>query len=134
MDKHIQLSAILNIVYRSFGILGGLVLMLLSGFFTRLMEWLVNTGKMRAHEVPMELLDIIPVILCVIGFIILVMSILGIIAAIGVMKRREWARILLLVLSFFTLLKIPLGTLLGAYTIWVMLNDEVIKAFNPPRS
>lgn len=133
MDKHIQLAGILNIVYRSFSLMGGAVLILLSGLFDRLFAWLVERGEIQTHEVPMELLQIVPVILCVVGMIILAMSVVGIIAAVGVLKRKEWGRIVILVLSFFTLMRIPLGTLLGAYTIWVMLNDEVIKAFNPSR-
>jgi hypothetical protein len=40
-------------------------------------------------------------------------------------------RILVLVVSFFNLLHVPLGTLLGVYSLWVLLNDETIRQFNP---
>ena len=37
----------------------------------------------------------------------------------------------MLVMSFFNLIRIPLGTILGVYSIWVLLNDETIRLFNP---
>jgi hypothetical protein len=47
------------------------------------------------------------------------------------MKKKEWGRITMLVISFFNLIHIPLGTVLGVYSIWVLLNDETIRLFNP---
>ena len=55
---------------------------------------------------------------------------MGIVAAAGPISNVVIAVVCAIA---YLVLKIPLGTLLGAYTIWVMLNDEVIKAFNPPR-
>jgi predicted permease len=82
-------------------------------------------------EIPPEVMDIVPLILTVIGILVLVFSIIGIIGAIGVLKKKEWGRITMLVISFFNLIRIPLGTILGVYSIWVLLNDETIRLFNP---
>jgi len=46
-------------------------------------------------------------------------------------KRKEWGRILALVVSFFNLIWFPLGTALGVYSIIILLNDESVKIFNP---
>jgi len=70
-------------------------------------------------EIPPELEDIIPFILTAIGILIFVFAIIGIIGAVGVIKRKEWGRIVMLVTSFFNLIHIPLGTILGVYSIWV---------------
>jgi hypothetical protein len=40
----------------------------------------------------------------------------------------------MLVISFFNLLRVPLGTILGGYSIWVLLNDETIRLFDAPRA
>jgi hypothetical protein len=40
----------------------------------------------------------------------------------------------MLVISFFNLLRIPVGTLLGGYSIWVLLNDETIRLFDASRT
>ena len=67
----------------------------------------------------------------VLGFFLLILSIPGIIGGIGIFKRKEWARILVLVLSALHLLNIPIGTAIGAYSIWVLVQKETILLFNP---
>ena len=39
-------------------------------------------------------------------------------------ERRPWARIFAIVLGFVVLLKFPLGTALGIFTLWVFLPDR----------
>lgn len=131
MEKHIQLVGILNIVYRSIAILGSLVLFVLAAGFATFFEYLIRWGSVRSDEVPLEVLHIVPFILAMVGVFVFIVSVIGIIGAVGVLKKKEWGRILLLVISFFSLIRIPLGTLLGIYSIWVLLNGETIKAFNP---
>jgi len=67
----------------------------------------------------------------VIGFFLLILSIPGIIGGLGIFKRKEWARILVLVLSALHLINIPIGTAVGAYSIWVLVQKETILLFNP---
>ena len=130
MDKHVTLVGILNIVYRSVVILGAGLLFALAVGFGPLFDALVRTGSIRPDEVPVELLDIIPVILSVIAGLMVIVSVVGIIGAVGVLKKREWGRIVLLVVSFFSLARIPLGTVLGIYSIWVLLNQKTIRLFD----
>jgi len=59
------------------------------------------------------------------------MSIPGIVGGIGLLKRKYWARILILVLCFLSLLSIPFGTALGIYGIWILLKSETVEIFNP---
>jgi len=131
MEKHITLVGILNIVYESLGIIGSFVLFAIAIGFRYFFEFISRFDHHGMDEVPPELMDIIPFILTVIGIFILVFSIIGIIGAVGVIKRKEWGRITLLVISFFNLIHIPLGTILSVYNIWVLLNDESIRLFNP---
>ncbi len=131
MEKHITLVGILNIVYSSLAILGALILFALAIGFKYLFGLIARFSDNGMHEIPFEVLDIAPMILAFIGSLILIVSIIGIISAIGVMKKKEWGRIIVLVISFFNLIHIPLGTILGVYSIWVLLNDETIRLFNP---
>ena len=64
-----------------------------------------------------------------IAFLLVILSAPGIIGGIGLLKRRYWARILVLVLGFLNLVSIPLGTLLGIYTIWVLMKEETAQLF-----
>ena len=38
----------------------------------------------------------------------------------GLIARKPWARILAIVLGILTMLKLPFGTALGVYTLWVL--------------
>ncbi len=131
MEKHITLVGILNIVYEFFALIGACVLFAIAMGFRYFFEVLSRYHHNGMDEIPPEILEIVPIILTAIGILILVFSILGIIGAIGVIKRKEWGRIMMLVISFFNLIHIPLGTVLGVYSIWVLLNDETIRLMNP---
>ena len=58
-----------------------------------------------------------------------VFSLPEVIAGIGLLKRREWARILALVVSFFNLLAVPFGTALSIYTLVILFKDETAELF-----
>jgi hypothetical protein len=131
MEKHITLVGILNIVYEFFALIGACVLFAIALGFRYFFEILSRYHHYGTEEIPQEILDIVPIILTAIGILILVFSIIGIIGAIGVIKRKEWGRIMVLVISFFNLIHIPLGTVLGVYSLWVLLNDETIRLVNP---
>jgi len=59
-----------------------------------------------------------------IGGMALILSLPGLIAGYGLLKYREWARILTIILCFLNLLNIPIGTIVGAYGLWVLLSSE----------
>jgi hypothetical protein len=131
MEKHISLVAILNIVYRSLAIIGAIVLFCIAYGFSFLMRFISHFNNNDMQDIPADVFGIVQIVLTIIGILILIFAVVGIIGAIGVLKKKEWGRITLLIVSFFSLLSIPLGTILGVYSIWVLLNDETIRLFNP---
>lgn len=74
---------------------------------------------------------VLPIIASVIIWIVIILSIPGIVAGIGLFGKKEWARILALILSVIRLLNVPVGTAIGAYSIWVLVQDETIALFRP---
>jgi len=58
------------------------------------------------------------------GMLFLAGGALGIITGWGLLDRQPWARMLAIVLGFFSLFHIPFGTALGIYTLWVLLPAE----------
>ncbi len=60
-------------------------------------------------------------------FFILV-SLPGLLAGMGLMNHRGWARILAMIVAVFHILNLPIGTALGIYTFWVLTNDEAVAA------
>ena len=111
MDKHITLAAALNI---GLGILEILVAMLLFAI-------IVGSGIISGDPTAITVTSIVGT---VIAFFLAIVAVPQIVGGIGLLKRRSWSRILMLVVSVLKLLDIPIGTALGIYTIWVLIQDE----------
>lgn len=47
----------------------------------------------------------------------------------GILKHKPWARIFAIVLCAMSLIKIPFGTALGIYGLWIMFNKETEAIF-----
>lgn len=63
------------------------------------------------------------------GIFFLILSLPGFLAGYGLLKRQEWGRLLAIVVAFLNLLNFPLGTLLGFYTLWVLLQTSANEYF-----
>jgi len=48
----------------------------------------------------------------------------------GLSEREPWARSLAIVLSVIALLRFPIGTALGIYTLWVLLPDPSRREYD----
>ena len=53
----------------------------------------------------------------------------GIVAGLGLVGRKPWARILAMVVGFLGLTAFPVGTLLGLYAFYVLLQDSAHDYF-----
>ena len=116
MEKHLAAVAALQV---GLSIIGGLI-----GIFV--FALLTGIGVITQEK---EALFILTTIGIGIGAFLLVISVPGIIGGIGLFKRKEWARILVLIISAIDLLNIPFGTALGIYSIWVLVQEDTIKLF-----
>jgi hypothetical protein len=60
------------------------------------------------------------------------LSVPGLVVGIGLVKFRPWARILGIVLSIFDLIWVPLGTVIGAYGLFVLFSKDTERLFAAP--
>jgi hypothetical protein len=58
----------------------------------------------------------------------------GLAAGWGLLERETWARPLALVLAVLSILDLPFGTALGAYTLWALLPEEAADQYRWMRS
>jgi len=64
-----------------------------------------------------------------IAALLIVISLPGIIAGVGLLKYQQWARIMAIIIGVLHLLSFPFGTALGVYTLYVLLNPEAPSIF-----
>jgi hypothetical protein len=116
MEKHINVVGILYIILSIFSLLGAFTIYLV----------LRLIGNFAGDNDATMILNIIANVLSV---ILVVLSIPGLIGGIGLIKRKNWARILVLILSILNLLNFPIGTAIGIYALWALLQPEVAAVF-----
>lgn len=61
--------------------------------------------------------------------IMIVLSIPMIIAGLGLLRFRPWARVLAIILGVLNIFSFPFGTALAIYALWVLLNNETQPLF-----
>ena len=116
MKTHIEVLGWLYIVFGAMGLLGGLGLFV---FFS---------GLALLPDEPSGAFALV-LIGWVIGGLLVITSVPDIIGGIGLLKRKNWARILVIILGCIQLIGFPIGTALGIYTLWVLLKEETTKHF-----
>lgn len=116
MEKHVNVVAALHIglgiICAVIGITGFVVLSLIG-----------HITDDKDAEFILRIIGIVAVI--VLGLI----GLPGIVAGLGLLKRKEWARVLTLIISAIELFNIPIGTAIGAYSIWTLVQDETTALF-----
>jgi hypothetical protein len=128
METHVKVLGILFVALGILGLIGVLVIALVFGGTAGIVS-------MAAQDDPEAAAIAVPILGTVgmaIGGLILVLSLPDILAGIGLLERRPWARILAIVLSVLGLLNFPFGTAVGAYGLWVLFNPETEALFRPP--
>src|SRR5260370_33930290 len=63
------------------------------------------------------------------GAVLAIFGVLHLVLAWGLFEREPWARFLGLVLGFLALLRFPLGTALGIYTLWLLLPQTSVNDY-----
>lgn len=119
MKKHVTVVAAIQIGFAVLGLIGALAIFFALNF-ARGFTGNDDTGQMILGFLAVSL----PLL---IGFL----STLGLVGGIGLLAYKSWARYLVIVVSALGCLNIPIGTLRGVYTLWVLLQDETVKLFEP---
>ena len=118
MQTHVKVLAWIHLIFGGLGCVAGFIIFLFFSFLERRVPFSpIHSDPFSASIGFLGLGTLIA------GFCF-VFSLPGVLAGYGLLKYRPWARILTLILCFLNLLNIPLGTILGAYGLWVLLSSE----------
>jgi hypothetical protein len=117
MKKHVTLVAALQIGFSTIGLIGAIVIFFVFNF---------AGSFVQNDETATLVLNILGTALpLAIGCV----SVVGLIGGIGLLSYQEWSRILVLIIAAVGCLNVPFGTMVGVYSIWVLMQDETIKLF-----
>ncbi|MCG3118456.1 MAG: hypothetical protein ALAOOOJD_00666 [bacterium] len=117
MKNHLR---ILGVFYLVFGLLGAVIGFLLFEVKTGRMFF---PGKMSMIANPNGYVSVIALIFAF-------EAIPALVTGVALLRRWLWARMSALALSFVNLFIIPLGTALGIYGLWVLINDTTLSESN----
>ena len=117
MDTHVRIAGWLWII---FGALGFLITFCLGAT--------IAFGGIVSQDETAILVTSILALVC--GGFFLLENALNIIAGVGLLKYKNWGRILSIILGILSLFNLPIGTALGIYTLWVVFNSETMQLFD----
>lgn len=116
MEQHITLLGWLYIATNA-------LLILIAGFLFMMM---VVVGAASGDA---EAVRVMPVIATAVGGFLTALALPGILTGIGLLKRKPWSRIAAAVLGIIGLMNFPLGTAVGVYALWILLQNEAADHF-----
>lgn len=116
MEKHLTVVAALQVGLGLFGLIIGIFVFLL----------LTSIGVASQEE---EAMFVLSTVGTSVGGLLFIISAPAVIGGLGLFGRRRWARVLILIVSAIDLINIPIGTLLGIYSIWVLVQEDTVLLF-----
>jgi hypothetical protein len=82
----------------------------------------------------LQALAILGVVGAVCGAFFVALAIPGLLAGYGLLKRASWGRVLAIVVGVLGLFNFPVGTVIGVYALWVLLQNAATDYFTPAES
>jgi hypothetical protein len=65
-----------------------------------------------------------------VGILLGIFGLVHLVLAWGLFEQQPWARMLGVIIGFLALVRFPLGTALGIYTLWVLLPESSAREYD----
>jgi hypothetical protein len=126
MTTHVKVLGVLYLAMSALALLAAMVVLLAIGGAA------ATVGVSAEPQDAAVALPILGLAGTAVGVTLLLLALPGIATGLGLLYFKPWARILGIVLSVLNLINIPLGTIVGAYGLWVLLNKDTERLFTNP--
>lgn len=116
IEQHVPILGVLHLVIGALSaVVGVFIFLFLSGI-----------GVAVHDPVAFRVLTVVGI---TVGTFLVILGVPGTVAGYGLLKRRAWARGLGVAVGVLNLLNVPIGTLVGVYTLVVLLQTDAEEAF-----
>lgn len=133
MQTHVPIVGVLLIVGHSLYLVGAIIVFVVMAVVSGMMGSIgIASGDPEAARILPQISGWLALLGIGLALFFGALSLPGIIAGIGLLARKPWARILGIVVAILGLLHFPVGTLIGAYAILVLLQDAAPGYFETP--
>lgn len=89
----------------------------------------VARGFVPYNEMPEGVAEFIKVLFISLPILVGFLSTMGLVGGLGLLNFQLWARYLVIVVAIIGLLNIPIGTLKGVYSLWVLFQPDTVRLF-----
>jgi hypothetical protein len=124
MQTHVKVLGVIYLAVGGLMLLGALFLLLTMGGVA---------GIVGASADPEDAAIAIPVLGLAgtaLALFLGVFALPSLVTGYGLINYKPWARIVGIILSAISLINIPIGTIIGAYGLWVLLNKDTERLFS----
>jgi hypothetical protein len=120
LPQHVTILGWLYLVgYAFFLLIGAFVFTLLT-----------SIGAVSGDEQAMMVLSLVGTS---VGGLLVALAVPGMAAGFGLLARKVWGRYLAIVVAILGLINFPIGTLIGVYTLWVLMQEDATASFAAPQ-
>jgi hypothetical protein len=116
--SHVTLVAALHIGFGILTVIGGIILFVVLNFASGFIE--------EYDEVAIQVMTAISTVIPL-GF--LIFGGIDVLAGIALFSYQQWSRVLVIIISALNCLNVPIGTAKGVYSIWALMQHEVMELF-----
>lgn len=118
IQLHVTILGWLHLIFHA--------LLLILGIF--IFIFLPSIGALTGDQQAMMILGVVGT---GVGALIVILALPGLVAGWSLLAHKPWGRYLAIVVGIFSLINVPIGTLVGAYTIWVLIQQAATDYFTP---
>ncbi|MDE3057940.1 MAG: hypothetical protein KGJ59_08285 [Bacteroidota bacterium] len=129
MAKNLELSSAENVVSH-ISVLCVLYFLLAGGFLFFAVMVYIFMGQTGFPFLGMQTFSISQNTAVMLIVFFLFLTVVAALGALGMLQWKEWGRKIILVLGAAFVLFIPIGTVVGAYTIWVLTHEKARYYFS----
>jgi zinc-ribbon domain len=122
-DFHVNVLAWIMVAHAAITALIGLIVMFAGQVAAK---FILDNPRILDNadpDIPPEAFTLIGPIAFLVGVLLLIVSMPSVAAGVGLLRYRNWGRVLTLLLSVLGILQVPLGTATAIYSFWVLLSE-----------